>query len=1234
VALPVRGPRIILGMRGRVSSPRFVGRAAELTVLRDLLEEAIAGRPRLALVVGDAGIGKSRLVAEVTGPSLGARERPGRRPGTLRVLTGQCLAIPDGGLPYAPLTEALRQLARETDPETLDGLIGPARGELARLLPELAGGAAAPAAGPPGRADQARLFELVLGLLGRSSAETPTILVVEDLHWIDDATRALLTFLARNLRTERLLLIGTCRADAADAPPDLSDWLAELARSRIVARMDLGPLSAGEVGDQLEGILGSPPSRRLAGSIVARSGGNALFAEELLAVSRDGEPERLPATLGELLVARVRGLSDPARDVVRMLAIASRPVDERLLAASLGMPQADLVGALEVAAERHVASLDTGGGTATLRHVLLAEAIGAGLPATERRRLHGRFADALAAHPELADASPAGAAGELAAHLSAADRPAEALPAALQAARAARAVHAHSETWRQFQRAIELRDRLAARGEDLDVDLVSLLREAEDAADLAGATAESEALVRRGLEIVDVDADPRMAGVLHGRLGYQHWLAGRSHEELAEYRTAVALVPAEPPSIERARVLRGLGGALMGLGQYRESTEVCEAAIDAARAAGAPVEEGRALGMLGMDLVGLGDVATGIERLEQARGIAREHDPLDGLIVVLYNLALHLLLVDRSDEAVAAAAEGIEVARQLGLERRFGVNLRAVAADALLRLGRWSEVDALVSEGEALDPDGGGPLYLRIIRIRLATAQGRLDDARAVLAAATPLAEGDVDYDLVAYLRTADAELAYWDGRLADARDAVDAGLAILATSDDVFLTAPLIALGMRVEAERAEAARAWRDAAVLASAERSGAALTARIESLQERFAEGGREATPGTAAALGWAAAERERLLGRSDAAAWAAVATAWDGLGQPASVAYAKIREAEARLTDRDDRDAAARALRAASDGAHALGAAPLLGLAHALARRARLALDVPSATGTPTATATWVPPAAAAAPGSGAAPGTGTAPAIGAVPGDGRARLREMGLSERELEVLELVAAGRTNGQIAAELFISPKTASVHVTHILAKLGVGNRVEAAMVAARLGLEPGIEPDIVAPSDTTRRAELAFLFTDIVGSTALLEAIGDEAWTDLRAWHDATLRRLFTTHDGLEVDHAGDGFFVVFRMAGAAVACAVAIQRALAEHRRTAGFAPAVRIGIHAGDAVRSGGGYTGRDVHLAARLLARADAGRIVVTAETLRAAGRSVGSIESVELPGIAGPIEIAEVGWG
>jgi class 3 adenylate cyclase len=287
----------------------------------------------------------------------------------------------------------------------------------------------------------------------------------------------------------------------------------------------------------------------------------------------------------------------------------------------------------------------------------------------------------------------------------------------------------------------------------------------------------------------------------------------------------------------------------------------------------------------------------------------------------------------------------------------------------------------------------------------------------------------------------------------------------------------------------------------------------------------------------------------------------------------------------------------------------GLAPIEAAAVALARRARIDL------------ATEAPPAA-----------TPVEPA--AVPvsagGDGAKRLAELGLSARELEVLGLVAAGRTNGEIARALFISPKTASVHVTHILDKLGVSNRVEAATMAARLGLAEG-PPGPVA-EDAAAAPERTFLFTDIVGSTALIEVIGDDAWVDLRAWHDGALRALFEAHGGTEVDHAGDGFFVTFATPGAGVACAIAIQRTLAEHRRRTGFAPAVRIGLHTGTATRSGTTWTGRDVHLAARLMARASGGEIVATTPTFRRASVRPDAEDSVELPGIAGPVEIGTIG--
>jgi class 3 adenylate cyclase len=1099
-------------MAGRASSPRLVGREEELARLRAAVADAAAGRSRFVLVAGEAGIGKSRLAAELV-------DAPGA---DVHALVGRCLAIGHGGLPYAPLAGALRRLGRDLDPATLTQVLGPARADLARLVPDLAAGGrpgSEASGGVVDRADRARLFELLLGFFARLGADRPVLFVVEDVHWADDATRDLLTYLVANLRAEHVALVATLRTDAVGLDPGFASWLVELGRASGSERLDLGPLSSGQVADQVRAILGSPPPPTLTAAVAARSGGNALFVEALVAAGAEAGPDgrdaagapRLPDTLRAMLAARIRDVPSATAAVIRVLAVAGRAVDDRLLAAVTGLPAAAVDEALRDAVARHLVDVDPHGQLVDVHHVLLREAILAELLGGERRELHAALAAVLTARPELADPSPAGAAGEVAQHWAAADRPAEAFRAALAAADAALGVRAFAEAARFRRRALDLLPRLPAGLRDEIPDEIELLLDAEEAANLAGDLAAAVELLERAQRVVDPAGDPVRAGVVESRLGYHRWLAGRSDEALVHHRRAVDLVPAHPPSLVRARVVRGLGGALMGLGRYRESAAVCEAAIDAARAAGAPIEEGRALNMLGMDRVGIGDVDGGIDALAAACALARTHDPGEGLIVGLQNLAYHLGLADRPEDALAAATEGIVAARREGLDRRYGLTLRAAAADVLLRLGRWGEADDLVAEGRSLDPAGEGPLYLVIVRLRLATARGRFDDAQRALDVANAMAAADVDFDLVAYLRTAEAELACWTGRPDLAATAVAAGLAALEGSDDVFLAAPLLALGARAAADRAETARAWRDEAALADAGSAVAALEARIDTVAEGGPGGPGSTTRGLRATVAWGRAEAARARGSRDASAWASLADAWREIDLPFQEAYARWRHAEALLAGRGGRRVAAAELGAAAREASRLGAEPLRAAIGALARRAGIRLPAETATG----------------------------------------------------------------------------------------------------------------------ETAR----TFLFTDIVGSTALLETIGDDAWTALRAWHDATLRRLFARHGGVEVDHAGDGFFVTFPSPVPAVACAVEIQRTLAAHRRAAGFAPAVRIGLHHGEAVRSGAGWAGRDVHLAARLMARAGAGEIIASATTLAAAGRPAEDAEPVRLAGLAGTVEAAAVPW-
>lgn len=164
---------------------------------------------------------------------------------------------------------------------------------------------------------------------------------------------------------------------------------------------------------------------------------------------------------------------------------------------------------------------------------------------------------------------------------------------------------------------------------------------------------------------------------------------------------------------------------------------------------------------------------------------------------------------------------------------------------------------------------------------------------------------------------------------------------------------------------------------------------------------------------------------------------------------------------------------------------------------------------------------------------------------------------------------------------------------------------------------------------------RVAVTFMFTDIVRSTNLIEAIGDEAWLDLLRWHDQTLRSLFAEHGGQEVDHAGDGFFVAFDRPENAIGCAVAIQRTLADHRRTHGFAPSVRVGMHAAPASRSGREYRGKGVHEAARIASFADGGEIVASARTIENLPPDLvlSGARTVSLKGLSTAMEIASIDW-
>jgi tetratricopeptide (TPR) repeat protein len=730
-------------MGGRVASPTLVGRVEELGVLEAAQGRAANGEPAVVLVGGEAGIGKTRLLAE-----LADRHRAEGA----RVLAGGCLPAGGDGLPYAPIVEALRPLPTELEVDAVRQLVGPSWSELARLLP----GLGEPASGPAGQAAQARLFELLLGLLGRLGEQAAVVLVVEDLHWADRSTRELLGFLVRNLRAERLLLVVTYRSDEPH-PDRLGPYLAELDRGGRVERLELTRLDRAATVAQLTGILDAAPAADLVEAVFARSEGNPFFTEELLAAVRAGSG-RLPVTVRDLLRGRVKGLPEQPRRVLEVAAVAGRQVSHRLLAAVAGLDDQPLEGALRQAVAHQLLVTGPGEGGYQFRHALLWEVVDADLLPGERARLHAGYAHALTQQPELATGAPAVAAAELAAHWDAAGEPARALPARVQAGLAAERARAFAEAWRHYERALELWERVADPGRPAGLDRVGLLARAADAVAFTGAAGEAVGLLQDALGRVDPVAEPVRAAVLLARLGTHRRVAGDEAGALAALTQAEGLVPGAPPSPEVARVLGACAYGLLLRARAEQAIACSEAAIAAARAVGARAEEATALRVLAAGLANIGGLDQALDLLLQARRLAEEVGDAEA-IMGTYMTTGHLLVwAGREREALQDAQQGYRRAHELGLQYATGSFVAGNLGFRLLETGRWGECEQLTRE--ALASDTWGAFNLRVVRGVLLARQGEFTAAREELDLALRLSPP--------YLRDSvwlgQAEFALWAG--------------------------------------------------------------------------------------------------------------------------------------------------------------------------------------------------------------------------------------------------------------------------------------------------------------------------------------------------------------------------------------------------------------------------------------------------------------------------------------
>lgn len=583
------------------------------------------------------------------------------------------------------------------------------------------------------------------------------------------------------------------------------------------------------------------------------------------------------------------------------------------------------------------------------------------------------------------------AAAERAWHWRQANRLADALAASLDAARAAERVYAFPEASHHYSEALELWASVGDEERPAGQRLPDVLIAGAEAAAFSGQVARSVGLVREAIEVVDAETEPEVAGSLWVHLARYLRGVGRLDESIAASETALEVLP-PGPSVTRARALAGMAGVLGLRDGLARPRDLAAEAAEMAAAVGDDLAEGVARNALGLCQAAAGDFEGGAVSLERALALARRSGDLDGIARAHVNLSDTWYRAGRFEAALAVADAGGRELDRLGIRSRGTHFLEVNAAEYEIELGRWASAEARLRDADEIELTLLTEAHHQLTSARLAVRQGRLEDARARLARIEPRVIELDDAQFRSQFLHGTAELALWDGRPADALAAAVRGVEVGVAMHDAPIVAEILHLQRWALADLAE---------------------------LQQPVAE---PAPPdGLDALLAIAGRGGELLLAlgraegaRADPEVWAAVVEV--ATDRPYHRAYARWRQAAALLARRQRAEAP---LRDASALAEELGATRLLREVVALARRARVDLDV-------------VEPAAADAP---------VSPLAG------------FGLTAREEEVLALLADGLSNREIGERLFINTKTASVHVSNILAKLGVGSRVQAATLATRV-------------------------------------------------------------------------------------------------------------------------------------------------------------------------------------
>ena len=986
----------------------YVGRADERARLRAVLGAATSASrvgspdavPTVVLLSGDGGIGKTRLVAEV----LDLVSAP-------HLLVARSAAFQtDDVVPLVPVAALVRDAARQLTVEEGDDLVAPVRATLARLLPEL---------GPVEPGGESRPADVLPWLLTRLAATRAVLLVIDDVQWADAST---LDFLARVPRQVRgaLAMLVVSRTEQLVAPR-VSRALIDLARQPGALEIALEPLDVVDSDAMIRDLGGSGLDSATRRRIAARAEGNPLFLEALTVAALSGSD--LPGRLVEALLAPVRELPSDARALVRAAAVWGAPARPDAVA-ELARLDDDAGGPDPWRAARDAGLLIESGDLIDVRHPLIRQAVLDDLTVAERRRLQRDAVDLLRRRITDGRGTPRDPAA-LAWLLESVGDPTGAAVAFVRAAEVAVAV-SYGESATLEGRALDLwNDEVSA---ELGISRLDLLERAATHAASWGDVPRAVGWAREARDLWAIDNDPDP--LLGSRLAHLHATCAEweydEDDVIRAYEDAIALAEPCGPSPELARALTALARHQLSLDQNEDAASLAHRARGVAQECGARDEQALALAVVGGALAHLGRVDEARPALEAGLEALRpEMTDFERRTawVVLRQVYLQWIAGDPIGAADTTLAFALELdARHVA--SRYPALARANAAEFLVWAGEFERAVAVVEDVRRRIAMGGiewsivhGSML--ITECEIALRRGDYDIADALLMESLTLWEqrGLRPYDYHDLWRL--AELRALQGDITAARSFIGEGLHHALAADTAEEVSGLVRAGVLVEG---------------AASRGGGRPDVDRVRLLldrAERLTDAGG-CVPGSlpAAEIATARAEATRIAGHDDPRAWSGARQAWTDAGVPWWTVWCQVREAEALVAERGARGEATAQLEAAVELATGLGARPLLDLAADLGRRAGLRLtDRPDAV---------IPP-----------PRT----AVGAgVASDGESAWTM--LTPREREIARLIGEGQSNRGIATTLFISEKTVSVHVSHVLAKWELRSRLEIAAVVHRLG------------------------------------------------------------------------------------------------------------------------------------------------------------------------------------